>query len=157
MPCRLLIAALASTRELAGLGVPGSARSEGPVGRSRLGVPPPCQRRRGPLLVSREVVVNLIGTVTTACELDENGYATDRKATDEQLESLSIQRDEFPGEWNYTFALRLENDQVILARVQVRQTAGPQHRVAEPPRRRRQGARQILGKGEPAIPQGCAG
>ena len=66
------------------------------------------QNWRGRPLVSREVVVNLIGAVTTAGgltirpELDEGRYATGRKVTDVELESLDIDRDKFHGEWNYT-------------------------------------------------------
>ena len=63
---------------------------------------------RGRPLVSREVVVNLIGHTTTTTgltirsELDENRYPTGREVTDQQIESLSITRDKFHGEWNYT-------------------------------------------------------
>ena len=70
------------------------------------------QNWRGRPLVSREVVVNLIGAVTTKggltirSELDENSYATGKKVTDEQMKSLSIQRDSFHGEWNYTLSPR---------------------------------------------------
>ena len=67
---------------------------------------------RGRPLVSREVVVNLIGTVTTEdrlsiqAELDENAYATGRKVTDAEMEGLSIERDDFHEEWNYTLCPR---------------------------------------------------
>jgi transposase len=63
---------------------------------------------RGRPLVSREVVVNLIGHTTTRTglsirsELDENSYPTGREVTAEQLESLSIRKDKFHGDWNYT-------------------------------------------------------
>jgi len=63
---------------------------------------------RGRPLVSREVVVNLIGHTTTKTgltirsELDENIYPTGREVTDQQMESLAIKRDKFHGEWNYT-------------------------------------------------------
>ncbi len=62
---------------------------------------------RGRPLLSRQIVVNLIGSVTTAAglriraELDENTYAAGVKVTDEQLAGVSIERDEFHGEWNY--------------------------------------------------------
>ena len=65
--------------------------------------------------MSREVVVNLIGAVTTKggltirSELDENRYATGRKVTNEQFERLSLQRDSFHGEWNYTLSPRSHN------------------------------------------------
>ena len=63
---------------------------------------------RGRPLVSREVVVNLIGNTTTETglsiqsELDEGSYPTGRKVTDEQMMGLSIKKDKFHGEWNYT-------------------------------------------------------
>jgi hypothetical protein len=63
---------------------------------------------RGRPLVSREVVVNLIGHTTTTTglamrsALDENSSPTGREVTDQQLESLAIKRDKFHGEWNDT-------------------------------------------------------
>jgi hypothetical protein len=63
-------------------------------------------------LVSREVVVNLIGHTTTKTglairsELDESSYPTGRKISDEQMEELSIKRDKFHGEWNYSILPR---------------------------------------------------
>ena len=62
---------------------------------------------RGRPLLSRQTVVNLIGSVTTEAglriraELDENFYAAGIKVTDEQLARVSIERDRFHGEWNY--------------------------------------------------------
>jgi hypothetical protein len=62
---------------------------------------------RGRPLLSRQVVVNLIGSVTTQeglrirAELDENTYAAGVKVTDEELAGVSIERDKFHGEWNY--------------------------------------------------------
>lgn len=67
---------------------------------------------RGRPLVSREVVVNLIGHTTTRTgleihsELNENSYPTGREVTDQQMESLAIKRDKFHGEWNYTLIPR---------------------------------------------------
>jgi transposase len=67
---------------------------------------------RGRPLVSREVVVNLIGHTTTKTglairsELDENSYRTGREVTEQQMESLAIKRDKFHGEWNYTIRPR---------------------------------------------------
>jgi transposase len=67
---------------------------------------------RGRPLVSREVVVNLIGHTTTKTglevrsALDENRYPTGREVTDQQLEALSIKREKFHGEWNYTIKPR---------------------------------------------------
>ena len=65
------------------------------------------QNWRGRPLVSREVVVNLIGTTTTAAglriqaQLDDNRYAVGIKVTDQELAELAIERDDFHGEWNY--------------------------------------------------------
>jgi transposase len=62
---------------------------------------------RGRPLVSREVVVNLIGSTTTdtglhiRSQLDENTYEAGIKVSDEELAELAIERDEFHGEWNY--------------------------------------------------------
>ena len=62
---------------------------------------------RGRPLISREVVVNLIGSTTTTlglhinAVLDENTYAQGIKVSDEELATLLIERDEFHGEWNY--------------------------------------------------------
>jgi hypothetical protein len=67
---------------------------------------------RGRPLVSREVVVNLVGHTTTKTGLairsvlDEGSYPTGRAVSDEQMEGLSIRRDKFHGEWNYTLLPR---------------------------------------------------
>lgn len=64
---------------------------------------------RGRPLVSRQVVVNLIGNTTTKTglrirsQLDENSYPAGIKVTEEQLATLAIERDPFHGEWNYHF------------------------------------------------------
>jgi hypothetical protein len=63
---------------------------------------------RGRPLVSREVVVNLIGGTKTKVgleirsELDGGSYPVAREVTDQQIDSLSIKREKFHGEWNYT-------------------------------------------------------
>jgi transposase len=63
---------------------------------------------RGRPLTSRAVVVNLIGSTTTAAgltihaELDEGEYPTGTKITDEELAGVRIKRNKFHGEWNYT-------------------------------------------------------
>jgi Rhodopirellula transposase DDE domain len=68
---------------------------------------------RGRPLVSREVVVNLIGHTTTKTGLairsvlDENSYPTGREVTAQQLENLAIKQDTFHGEWNYTIQPRI--------------------------------------------------
>ena len=62
---------------------------------------------RGRPLISRQVVVNLIGSTTTReglrikAGLDENAYAKGIKVSDEELATLAIVRDAFHGEWNY--------------------------------------------------------
>jgi DNA-binding phage protein len=67
---------------------------------------------RGRPLVSREVVVNLIGHTTTKTglairsALDENRYPPGREVSAQQIESLAITRDKFHGEWNYTIQPR---------------------------------------------------
>jgi hypothetical protein len=63
---------------------------------------------RGRPLVSREVVVNLIGSTKTKTgleirsELDGGIYPIAREVTDQQMDGLSIKRETFHGEWNYT-------------------------------------------------------
>ena len=67
---------------------------------------------RGRPLLSRSVIVNLIGNTTTktglriTAALDTNKYATGLKVTDEQLAAVHIKRDKFHGEWNYTISPR---------------------------------------------------
>jgi hypothetical protein len=67
---------------------------------------------RGRSLVSRAVIVNLIGNTKTKtglqieAALDTNSYATGIKVTDEQLAAVRIQRAKFHGEWNYTISPR---------------------------------------------------
>ena len=62
---------------------------------------------RGRPLLSRQVVVNLIGSVTTAeglkvkAALDQNTYDPGTKVSDADLAAVNIERDEFHGEWNY--------------------------------------------------------
>lgn len=67
---------------------------------------------RGRPLVSREVVVNLIGHTTTTkglvirSALDEHSYPTGREVTAEQMERLALKQEKFHGEWNYTLRPR---------------------------------------------------
>ncbi len=71
---------------------------------------------RGRPLVSRQVVVNLIGSTTTEtglrieAALDENTYAPGIRVSDEELASLAIERDPFHGEWNYRLKPRLREE-----------------------------------------------
>jgi hypothetical protein len=70
---------------------------------------------RGRPLVSREVIVNLIGGTTTdsglriRSQLDENLYEAGIKVSDEELAKLAIERDQFHGEGNYRFCPRAES------------------------------------------------
>lgn len=63
-------------------------------------------------LVSHEVVVKLIGSfrtqqgLTIQSALEENRYETGRKITNEEMESLSIPREEFHAEWSYVLMPR---------------------------------------------------
>ena len=65
------------------------------------------QNWRGRPLVSREVVVNLIGNTTTTAglriqaHLDDRDYPAGVKVSDQECAALSLERDEFHGEWNY--------------------------------------------------------
>ena len=67
---------------------------------------------RGRPLVSRQVVVSLIGHTATKTgltirsELDEGSYPTGRKISNDQMKGLSLRRDKFHGEWNYTILPR---------------------------------------------------
>src|ERR1700733_9931748 len=67
---------------------------------------------RGRPLISRAVVVNLIGNTKTKtglrinAELDTNTYKTGLKVTDEEFASIKITRSEFHGDWNYTILPR---------------------------------------------------
>jgi hypothetical protein len=62
---------------------------------------------RGRPLLSRQVVVNLIGSVTTdqglrvKAALDENTYEPGVKVSDADLAAINLKRDKFHGEWNY--------------------------------------------------------
>ena len=63
-------------------------------------------------LVSRAVVVNLIGSTKTRtglrinAELDTNTYKTGLKVTDEEFATIKIKKAKFHGEWNYTISPR---------------------------------------------------
>ena len=68
------------------------------------------QNWRGRPLVSRAVIVNLIGHTTTRtgleiqAELDTDTYKKGIKVTDDELAAVRITRDNFHGEWNYTIS-----------------------------------------------------
>ena len=79
------------------------------------------QNWRGRPLTSRLAVVELIAATTTttgltvACEVDPTEYQKGIKVTGEEMDSLSITRDDFHPEWNYTISPRTINRAVILA------------------------------------------
>ena len=66
------------------------------------------QNWRGQPLVSRSVVVNLIGNTTTRtglsirAKLDKKKYTTGIKITDEELAAVNLRKDKFHGDWNYS-------------------------------------------------------
>ena len=70
------------------------------------------QNWRGQPLISRAVIVTLIGNTTTRsglkikADLDINNYPTGIKITDEELAEVSLEKDKFHGEWNYTITPR---------------------------------------------------
>ncbi len=63
---------------------------------------------RGRPLVSHEVIVNLIGSTSTArglsirAELDKGSYPTGITVTKEEMAAVRIERADFHGDWNYT-------------------------------------------------------
>jgi len=68
---------------------------------------------RGCPLTSREVIVNLIGSTTTAkglsinSELDESAYPTGIKVSDKELAAVRITHKKFHGDWNYKISPNL--------------------------------------------------
>jgi len=66
------------------------------------------QNWRGKPLVSIETIVNLIGStktkkgLTIKTSVDTKEYTKGTKITDEEIEALSLRREQFHGEWNYT-------------------------------------------------------
>ena len=66
------------------------------------------QNWRGRPLVSRETVVSLIRATTTKAglrvraKLDTRNYQLKKPVTEEQLEHVTIKRNRFRGDWNYT-------------------------------------------------------
>jgi hypothetical protein len=65
---------------------------------------------RGKPLLTRAVVVNLIGNTKTKAglqiqaELDTNSYESGIKVSDEELAAVQIEKAAFHGEWNYTIS-----------------------------------------------------
>ena len=70
------------------------------------------QNWRGKPLLSYAVILTLIAATTTEaglrvqCQLDTNSYPAGRKISDEEMALLSLVRDAFHGEWNYTILPR---------------------------------------------------
>jgi hypothetical protein len=68
---------------------------------------------RGKPLVSRAVIVNLIGRTKTRtglrikADLDENAYPTGSKVSEEELAAIRLKKDQFHGDWNYTILPRV--------------------------------------------------
>jgi len=68
---------------------------------------------RGRPLVSHEVIVSLIASTTTTqgltirCALDQEIYPKGIKVSNKEMDALSLVRDDFHGEWNYTIHPRL--------------------------------------------------
>ena len=65
---------------------------------------------RGKPLISRSVIVNLIGNtktrkgLTIKAKLDLNEYPTGIQVSDEELSKVKIKKHVFHGEWNYTIS-----------------------------------------------------
>ena len=70
---------------------------------------------RGRPLVSHEVIVGLIASTTTTqgltiqCALDKGLYPKGIKVSDQEMDALSLVREDFHGEWNYTIFPRFLN------------------------------------------------
>jgi len=65
------------------------------------------QNWRGKPLVSYQVIVSLIASTKTekgldvTCELDTKTYSTGIKITEEEMEAINLEKNDFHGEWNY--------------------------------------------------------
>ncbi|MEZ6141928.1 MAG: hypothetical protein R3B84_15255 [Zavarzinella sp.] len=70
---------------------------------------------RGQPLETVEIVFELIGNTRTESGLevhawlDETGYQTGRKVSDQELSTCRIKRNKFHGEWNYEIHPNLES------------------------------------------------
>ncbi len=68
---------------------------------------------RGKPLVSRAVIINLIGHTKTKAglrikaKLDLNAYPTGIKVTNDEFAVVNLKKDKFHGEWNYTISPKL--------------------------------------------------
>lgn len=67
------------------------------------------QNWRGQPLVNLETIVNLIAStktqkgLTVKCSIDKNTYPKGLKITDEEMKLLNIFKNDFHGDWNYSF------------------------------------------------------
>jgi hypothetical protein len=65
-------------------------------------------------LINREVAVNLISNTTTSkglklqANLDEAEYPIGKKISDKDLKKVHLQKDDFPGEWNYSILTNID-------------------------------------------------
>jgi hypothetical protein len=72
-----------------------------------------CINCKGRPLTSYEVIVNLIGSTKTSsglkvyAVLDDRTYQLKKEVSDQEMETLNIERNDFHGEWNYTIRPRL--------------------------------------------------
>jgi transposase len=70
------------------------------------------QNWRGVPLQTYETVVNLIAATKTrtglkvSCRLDKRAYKTGTKISDDQMETINLDRNKFHGDWNYTILPR---------------------------------------------------
>ena len=70
---------------------------------------------RGRPLVSHDLIVDLIGSTTTAAglkvkaALDTAAYESGIRVTDAELGAVQIKREDFHGEWNYSIAPNTRN------------------------------------------------
>lgn len=79
---------------------------------------------RGRPLISYEVIVQLIGATTTTkglkiqAQSDNNDYPKGKRVSDEEMQSVNLQRADFHGEWNYMIAPhhRCKVEQLISSR-----------------------------------------
>jgi hypothetical protein len=72
-------------------------------------------------LISYRVIVDLIAATTTKtglnvhCEFDDNKYPKGVVVSDDEMESLNIQRAAFHGQWNYTIAPANQSQKAIVS------------------------------------------
>src|SRR5437660_6227229 len=68
---------------------------------------------KGRPLTSYEVIVNLIASTKISsglkvyAVLDDRTYQLKKEVSDQEMETLNIERNDFHGEWNYTIRPRL--------------------------------------------------